>query len=211
MQSLSRPWLQQCSRRFSLTGLATTRTLPSPRRRFQHTSSHPSPSPSLPSASSKPQRLNSWLAYPTSVLLLAGAVFAAYENYQPFRHTVLAVARCSRIAGEFNTIFVGFHAWLLNVYGAEAAVLGAIDYKKTLGKTYATKDEHAKALSQCHRRSAERVLKALLANGGAFLYLESHFTSTENCTKVSSSSSGSTWHQCEYFKPKLSASPQSRW
>ncbi|TCD71221.1 hypothetical protein EIP91_011699 [Steccherinum ochraceum] len=86
-----------------------------------------------------------------------GAVFAAYENYQPFRHTVLAVARCSRIA--------------------EAAVLGAIDYKKTLGKTYATDDEHNEALSQCHRRSAERVLKALLANGGIFIKLGQHMAS----------------------------------
>jgi len=30
----------------------------------------------------------------------AGVGFIAYENYQPFRHTVLAVARCSRVAGE---------------------------------------------------------------------------------------------------------------
>ena len=48
----------------------------------------------------------------------------------------------------------------------EAAVFGAIDYKKTLGKTYATEAEHDEALSKCHKRSAERVLKALLANGG---------------------------------------------
>jgi aarF domain-containing kinase len=30
----------------------------------------------------------------------AGVGFLAYENYQPFRHTVLAVVRCSRVAGE---------------------------------------------------------------------------------------------------------------
>ena len=48
----------------------------------------------------------------------------------------------------------------------EAAVLGAIDYKKTLSKTYVTEADKEQAYSDCHRRSAERVLKALLANGG---------------------------------------------
>ena len=53
----------------------------------------------------------------------------------------------------------------------EAAVLGAIDYKVTLGKQYKSEDAHKEALSSCHTRSAERVLKALLANGGAFVFV----------------------------------------
>ncbi len=48
-----------------------------------------------------------------------------------------------------------------------AAILGAIDYKLTFARKYDTDDQCAKAISQCHTRSAERVLKALLANGGA--------------------------------------------
>jgi len=81
----------------------------------------------------------------------------AYDNYQPFRHTVLAVVRCSRIA--------------------QAAIIGAVDYKKTLGKEYETEDAHNEALSQCHKRSAERVLRALLANGGIFIKLGQHMAS----------------------------------
>lgn len=49
----------------------------------------------------------------------------------------------------------------------EAAVLGAIDYKRTFAQTYADEKEQLQAYSRCHKRSAERVLKALLANGGA--------------------------------------------
>ena len=39
-------------------------------------------------------------AYSIAVACGAGLGFIAYENYQPFRHTVLAVVRCSRVAGE---------------------------------------------------------------------------------------------------------------
>jgi len=85
----------------------------------------------------------------------------AYDNYQPFRHTVLAVVRCSRIA--------------------QAAIIGAVDYKKTLGKEYETEDAHNEALSQCHKRSAERVLRALLANGGIFIKLGQHMASLAPC------------------------------
>jgi aarF domain-containing kinase len=47
-----------------------------------------------------------------------------------------------------------------------AAVLGVIDYKRTFAGTYASDDERIEAYSQCHLRSANRVLRALLANGG---------------------------------------------
>lgn len=42
----------------------------------------------------------SFAAYSIAIALGAGVGFIAYENYQPFRHTVLAVARCSRVASE---------------------------------------------------------------------------------------------------------------
>jgi hypothetical protein len=42
----------------------------------------------------------SFAAYSIALAFGAGVVFTAYENYQPFRHTVLAVVRCSRVAGE---------------------------------------------------------------------------------------------------------------
>jgi hypothetical protein len=48
----------------------------------------------------------------------------------------------------------------------EAAIFGAIDYKRTFARTYASDEEQLEAYSQCHLRSAKRVLRALLANGG---------------------------------------------
>jgi len=96
-------------------------------------------------------------AYSIAVAFGAGFGFIAYENYQPFRHTVLAVVRCSRVA--------------------EAAVLGAIDYKRTFAKAYASDEERLEAYSQCHLRSANRVLRALLANGGVFIKLGQHMAS----------------------------------
>jgi hypothetical protein len=47
-----------------------------------------------------------------------------------------------------------------------AAVKDAADYKWTFSRTYASPEERMEAHSRCHRRSAERVLHALLANGG---------------------------------------------
>ncbi|KAF7782568.1 hypothetical protein Agabi119p4_1944 [Agaricus bisporus var. burnettii] len=105
------------------------------------------------------QKLNAvkpWM-YPTAVLLVGGTGFIAYHQYQPFRHICLAVLRCSRVAG--------------------AAVLGAIDYKLTFARHYSTGSQQAEAVSKCHTRSAERVLKALLANGGIFIKLGQHMAS----------------------------------
>jgi hypothetical protein len=48
---------------------------------------------------------NSWILYPATALLLGGAGYVAYENYQPFRHALLAVARCSRIARMCTSYF----------------------------------------------------------------------------------------------------------
>ena len=52
---------------------------------------------------------------------------------------------------------------------AGAAILSAIDYKITMLKIYGTANTEHDAYSECHTRSAKRVLKALLANGGSEL------------------------------------------
>lgn len=59
-----------------------------------------------------------------------------------------------------------FHARVFT-RSPEAAILSAIDYKMTFLKTYESEEESEEATSQCHTRSARRVLRALLANGGA--------------------------------------------
>lgn len=46
-------------------------------------------------------KLKSWVyVVPTTLLVVGGAGVLAYNYNQPFRHTALAVVRCSRIAGE---------------------------------------------------------------------------------------------------------------
>ena len=55
------------------------------------------------------------------------------------------------------------------VFHTGAAVLSAIDYKMTMLKSYGTENTEHDVYSECHTRSAKRVLKALLANGGSEL------------------------------------------
>ncbi|KAH6913980.1 atypical/ABC1/ABC1-B protein kinase [Coprinopsis sp. MPI-PUGE-AT-0042] len=92
--------------------------------------------------------------YPGCALALGGAGVTAYETHKGFRHSVLAVVRCSRIAN--------------------AAILGALDYKLLQFKGYDSDEESNRAWSECHSRSAQRVLKALLANGGIFIKMGQH-------------------------------------
>lgn len=98
------------------------------------------------------------MLYPCGALVLAGGAYLAYENYKPFRHSVFAVVRSSRIAG--------------------AAAVGIVDYKWTFSRTYASDEEQREAYSECHTRSANRVLKALQANGGIFIKLGQHLGSS---------------------------------
>ena len=63
---------------------------------------------------------------------------------------------------------------------SEAAILGAIDYKLTFAKSYNSEEEKAEAYSECHTRSARRVLKALLANGGEYRKRMAHFVMGSN-------------------------------
>jgi aarF domain-containing kinase len=128
----------------------------SPQRRLSR--AHVFPPQSRAKPPGKIARRRFLLVYGSAILAVAGAGAVGYENCQPFRHTVLAVVRCSRIA--------------------EAAVLSAIDYKQTLARAYRSKEDEWDAYSQCHTRSAKRVLKALLANGGTqilFLHSENLF------------------------------------
>ncbi|KAF8161107.1 ABC1 family-domain-containing protein [Crassisporium funariophilum] len=95
-----------------------------------------------------------WILYPTCAVILGAACLVTYQTSQPFRHGVLAVVRCSRVAG--------------------AVILSAIDYKATMLKSYQSTDVEVEAYSECHTRSAKRVLKALLANGGIFIKMGQH-------------------------------------
>ncbi|CAL1707516.1 unnamed protein product [Somion occarium] len=153
MDILRRRCLSCTANRLSLTGSASVKRLvraPLRSARREQSSS---------GSTKKPLRrkVNPWVAYPTTFLLLGGAGVLAYETWRPFRHTVSAVVRCLRVA--------------------EAAVLGAIDYKKTLAQDYPSEDDKQHAYSACHKRSALRVLKALLANGGIFIKLGQHISS----------------------------------
>lgn len=52
------------------------------------------------------------------------------------------------------------------------------DWKlRTLSNVYDSREEQLKAYSDCHLRSAHRILLALLANGGIFVKLGQHVSS----------------------------------
>ncbi|KAG6850144.1 hypothetical protein H0H93_000529 [Arthromyces matolae] len=110
-----------------------------------------------PGSQFKTNSTRPWIIYSASAFLLGGAGWIAYNNSKPFRHTVLAAVRCSRVG--------------------VAAILGAVDYKTTFARTYATDADYYQALSECHSRSALRVLRALLANGGVFIKMGQHMAS----------------------------------
>jgi aarF domain-containing kinase len=133
-----------------------------------------------PASSSSSKKCQRCLLYPVAALLLGGVGYVAYEKRQPFRHAVLAVVRCSRVArtsavpsppdsadGNVDDVLL----WADVIVCAEAAIAGAIDYKRTFAHTHASEEEKLEAYSQCHTRSAKRVLKALLANGGMSVFL----------------------------------------
>ena len=100
---------------------------------------------SRPAPSSRKFRRGPWIA---SAFLLSGVGLVSYDPPQQVAHTLHAVRRCSRVA--------------------EAVVPSAIDYKRTLWKEYDSETSRQVALSECHTRGANRVLRAMLANGGEF-------------------------------------------
>ncbi|KAJ3896299.1 ABC1-domain-containing protein [Lentinula edodes] len=118
---------------------------------------------------------NIWIV--GSLLLITGAGILAYHKYKPFRHALLAGSRCSRVA--------------------KAAILGVIDYKITFLKSYASESEQLAAYSECHTRSATRLLKALLANGGIFIKLGQHMASIIVLPKEWTSTMRPLQDQCE--------------
>ncbi|KAF8629664.1 hypothetical protein AX17_005603 [Amanita inopinata Kibby_2008] len=118
-----------------------------------------------------------WLVYTTSAIVLATAGAIAFETSQPFRHTTHAVVRCSRVAG--------------------AAVLGAIDYKWTFARNYLSEEVRQQAYSECHTRSAQRVLRALLANGGVFIKMGQHMASLYMLPKEWTSTMRPLQDRCE--------------
>jgi aarF domain-containing kinase len=41
-----------------------------------------------------------WIFHPSCAVIFGAACFVTYQTSQPFRHSVLAVVRCSRVAGK---------------------------------------------------------------------------------------------------------------
>ncbi|KAJ7497323.1 ABC1 family-domain-containing protein [Mycena latifolia] len=108
-----------------------------------------------PLARSRP---NPWVVYPTILLVTSGTAWFAYK---PFRHSLLAGLRSYRVVA--------------------AACRSVVEYKiieyKTASNSYASEEDRLRAMSECHTRSAQYVLKALLANGGIFIKLGQHMAS----------------------------------
>ncbi|TFK26455.1 atypical/ABC1/ABC1-B protein kinase [Coprinopsis marcescibilis] len=115
--------------------------------------------------------------YPTCAIVLGIAGVTAYKTHKGFRHSILAVVRCSRVA--------------------EAAILSAIDYKVLQFKSFNSDEEVSFAWSECHIRSANRVLRALLANGGVFIKMGQHMASVVVLPKEWTDAMRPLQDQCE--------------
>ena len=120
-----------------------------------------------------------WIA---SAFLLSGVGLVSYDPPQQVAHTLHAVQRCSRVA--------------------EAVVPSAIDYKRTLSKDYDSDRSRQVAMSECHTRSAKRVLRVMLANGGEFYIFQLPIAVLTNTRKGYTSKWGKLWLLC-----KLPSSP----
>lgn len=99
----------------------------------------------------KPNR--KWTRRAAVVGFLSAGSIITLNTYDPARHATLAVDRISRCVWA-----VGLSAW---------------DYKRTLAKDYGNDDTMLQAYSDCHYRSAKRLLHALQHNGGIFIKLVS--------------------------------------
>ncbi|KZO98931.1 ABC1-domain-containing protein [Calocera viscosa TUFC12733] len=108
-------------------------------------------------SSEPPIKRSLWRRPPFIFLVLTLTGVTLYYTYEPFRHTALAMKRCS-------------------VFGI-AVVASVIDYKWTLNSAYYTPEEMFDAYSRCHKRSALRVLEALQRNGGIYIKLGQHVSS----------------------------------
>lgn len=74
------------------------------------------------------------------------------EDTSTLKHFGQAVIRCERIG--------------------RAVAYDAILYKRTFGAEYASDEERSEAISNCHKKSAERILEALQENGGTCYSLD---------------------------------------
>ncbi|KAH7108154.1 ABC1-domain-containing protein [Auriculariales sp. MPI-PUGE-AT-0066] len=115
----------------------------------------------LPSALPKRSRTR-WarrttIAVGASGLSLAAVGMTLDDPWTAARHSGIAAERSGRIA--------------------QAVVASVVDYKFMFQRSYEGKDQYARALSECHSRSAQRVLKAILANGGVYVKLGQHMSS----------------------------------
>lgn len=79
-------------------------------------------------------------------------------------------------SGRYVPIFEGKELKFITLLPV-AAVSSVVDYKMTMLKGYGNLEEEKEAWSACHTRSARRVLKALLANGGQ-LHMPTNLDST---------------------------------
>jgi len=72
-----------------------------------------SPRPSASGTHPPPplRRAGSFATYSTAIAFGVGVGYIAYENYRPFRHTALAVVRCSRVAGECMLVKDVLRSW----------------------------------------------------------------------------------------------------
>ena len=119
-----------------------------------------------------------WIA---SAFLLSGVGLVSYDPpQQPIAHTFHAMRRCSRVA--------------------EAVVPSAVDYKRTLSQHYDSETSRQGAMSECHTRSAKRVLRAMLANGGEFRAFRLSVVLLTNTPKGYTSKWGKLWLLCSYLR-----------
>lgn len=63
-----------------------------------HSHARPKRSHSGPNSNTR-RKTNPWIAIPTTAVVITGLGFYAYHNSKPFKHSVLAVVRCSRVGG----------------------------------------------------------------------------------------------------------------
>lgn len=119
-------------------------------------------------------------------LVLLALLSILYYTYSPFRHTVIAGVRCARLM--------------------EAVVLDVWDYKQVfrreelMGELHTLTDEQREKRSQarrdCHRRGAERMLKALKKNSGIYVKLGQHVAAVQVLPKEWTSTMAPLQDQC---------------
>lgn len=130
---------------------------------------------STTSASSpRPNCSHSKKAYQTKRLArlfaLIVALAALYNYYPPFRHSTLAIVRCSRLMAA-----VLQDVWDYKMTFARESKLCGEDGKPLEGN----KEDVRQARKACHTRSAERILRALKKNSGIYVKIGQHVAAVQ--------------------------------